>query len=209
MIRLIEKIEKKSILKTALKWCLAVLILGLLAVVIIYARVQTKYSDKILTLDEIKSDYRYAVVFGAGLKSRGVPGEVLEDRVLAAIDLYQAGKVDYLVLSGDNQSANHNEVQAMKNLAAKEGLSEKFLLLDHAGLSTYDSCWRAKEILKLDKVVLVTQKYHLRRALYICNELGLDAVGFEPVKKDYPKQWQYTFRESLASINDFLKLLIN
>jgi SanA protein len=95
----------------------------------------------------------------------------------------------------------------MKNYLTKEGVPENILLLDHSGLNTFETCRRAKEVLKLDKVILITQKYHLNRALYDCNQLGMAAIGVEASNGGYPKQWQYSLREIPASIIDFWKLI--
>jgi vancomycin permeability regulator SanA len=103
-------------------------------------------------------------------------------------------------MSGDNRNMNHNEVQAMKNFALDQGLPEDDIILDHAGRSTYDSCYRLKEIFNLQKIILVTQEYHLRRALYICNKMGIDALGVAAENRGYAKQAKYTGREIGASI---------
>ena len=173
----------------------------------IILRVQFKYHDKILQPENLSSP-NVGLVFGAGLKARGVPGAVLEDRILTAIKLYQNNQIGKFILSGDNSTANHNEVQAMKNTALEQGLTEDILLLDHAGTSTYDSCMRVKQEFGLNKIVLITQKYHLRRALYLCNELGLDAVGVVAENRGYSKQLKYTSREVLASIDAWLSINI-
>lgn len=210
MLKLIEKVErKKSIVWQLLKLLVILIIVVAVFNLIVYIRVVNKYSGRIKTLENISQNYRAALVFGAGLKTRDVPSDMLEDRLMAAIKVYQAGKVDYLVLSGDSSMPNHNEVQAMKNLAVEEGLPEEALLLDYWGLSTYDSCYRAKKILHLDKVILITQKYHLNRALYVCNEIGLDAIGFSSEDKYYSKLWFYSLREIPATLADFWKLIFN
>lgn len=180
-----------------------VLLLFSLLVFLIMARVQFKYGSKIVDPESLTPP-NVALVFGAGLKARGVPGVVLQDRVLSAIRLYQEGRVGRFIMSGDNSTANHNEVQAMKNFAMDNGLPEEIMLFDHAGLSTFDSCKNVKDQFGLTKVVLVTQKYHLRRALYICNESGLDAVGIVAQNTGYGKQFKFTVREWLASVQAWI-----
>ena len=185
---------------------------GLIVLVIVlgvYTRVQTKYSSKVADLDTFEHNYDVALVFGAGLVAKGVPGLILEDRVLTAIKLFQRGKVSEILMSGDNESPGHNEVQAMKNFAIKEGLDEEIILLDHSGLDTFQSCNRAKNVYNLDKVVLITQKFHLKRALYICNELGLDAIGVEADLHNYQNIKQYSFREVLASVNAWGEVVVS
>ena len=182
------------------------LILCFIASLILY-RVQFKYSDKIVSPDELKTP-SIGLVFGAGLKARGVPGGVLKDRIMAAIKLYQEGKVDKFIFSGDNSTTGHNEVQAMKNLAIDNGLPENIVLLDHAGVSTYDSCYRLTKVFGLSKIVLITQRYHLRRALYICNELDIDASGVVAEDGDYVGKFGFFLREWPASLKAWVEVNI-
>ena len=199
--------ESKKSFPNQIKLLLIIFFIILIFCLAIYIRVQTKYADQIVAIDKIPNDYQTAMVFGAGLKARGVPGAVLEDRILTAIKIFQAGKVSQILMSGDNSSANHNEVQAMKNLATAEGVSEDVILMDHAGRSTLESCQDLKTEFELNQVILVTQKYHLKRALYVCNELGVQAIGVDAGARNYQKQLTYSLREVLASIIDWFELV--
>ena len=151
--------------------------------------------------------FRTALVFGAGLRNNGSPTQVLKDRVETAVELYKTGKVEKLLLSGDNRFFNYNEPAAMASYALDLGIPQADLVLDYAGQSTYDSCYRAKVIFKLDQAILVTQSFHLPRALFICNQLGLESIG---VSADQQKYWTtstlyWQIRElpaSLAAIVD-------
>ncbi len=174
-------------------------------VLLILWRVQFKYSYKIINGNDLTPP-NIGLVFGAGLKAKGVPGAVLEDRILTAIKLYQDGKIGKFIFSGDNSTAGHNEVKAMKNLAIELGLPEDAILEDHAGLSTRESCLHVKENFGLSEIILITQKYHLRRALYTCNELGIDAEGVAAENRGYPNQWKYSLRELGASVAAWLKI---
>ena len=182
------------------------LILCFIASLILY-RVQFKYSDKIVQGAELKTP-NVGLVFGAGLAAKGVPGGVLKDRILTAIKLYQEGEVEKFIFSGDNSTAGHNEVQAMKNLALENGLPENVVLLDHAGVSTYDSCYRLTKVFGLSKIVLITQGYHLRRALYVCNELDIDAVGVVAQDGNYAGKWGFFLREMPASLKAWVEVNI-
>src|SRR3989339_355190 len=182
------------------------LILCFVASLILY-RVQFKYSDKIVSPDELKTP-SIGLVFGAGLKARGVPGGVLKDRIMAAIKLYQEGKVDKFIFSGDNSTAGHNEVQAMKNLAIDNGLPENIVLLDHAGVSTYDSCYRLTKVIGLSKIVLTTQRKHMCRDLYICNELDIGASGVVVEDGDYVGKCGFFLREWPVSLKAWLEVNI-
>ena len=192
-------------LKKTTKVVFFVLLFFCCVVFFIIFRVQYKYSDKIVSGDKLTPP-NVALVFGSGLRAKGVPGKVLEDRISTAIKLYQDGRVGKFIMSGDNSTAGHNEVQAMKNFAIEQGVPEEILLFDHAGLSTYDSCLHVKEVFGLNEVIVITQKYHLRRALYICNEIGLDAVGVPAIDSGYSKQLKYTSREFLASVKSWFEL---
>lgn len=179
----------------------------LIICLLLVLRVQLKYRDKIISGEKLTPP-NIGLVFGAGLKAKGQPGAVLEDRIFTAIKLFQDGKVSKIIMSGDNRDVNHNEVQAMKNFALEQGLPEDAIILDHAGLNTYDSCYRVREAFGLNKIILITQKYHLARALYICNELGVDALGVPAEDRGYAKQSKYSFREYLAGLQAWFEVNI-
>lgn len=120
---------------------------------------------------------RAAIVFGAGLLHDGTPSPVLKDRVTAAVQLYQAGKVEKLLMSGDNRFIDYNEPAAMKTYAVGLGVPEEDIVLDYAGRRTYDTCYRAIEIFGLRDAILVTQRYHLPRALFTCQGMGMTVNG--------------------------------
>jgi vancomycin permeability regulator SanA len=122
---------------------------------------------------------RVAIVFGAGLWRNGSPTPVLADRVTQAANLYFAGKVEKLLMSGDNRFVDYNEPEAMRKLALSLGVPNEAIVLDYAGRRTYDTCYRAKVIFKVDQAILVTQAFHMPRAIYLCNRLGVDALGVE------------------------------
>ncbi|MCJ7715347.1 MAG: YdcF family protein [Anaerolineales bacterium] len=149
---------------------------------------------------------RAAVVFGAGLTSSGGPTTVLKDRVETAVILYQSGKVEKVLMSGDNRFLNYNEPGAMKAYALELGMPEEHIILDFAGRRTYDTCYRAGEIFQLNEVVLVTQQFHLSRALYTCNSLGLDAVGVSADLRTYRDSGFWNIREIPASLIAFIQV---
>ena len=118
-----------------------------------------------------------AIVFGAGLWRDGTPTPVLRDRVATAADLYFAGKVEKLLMSGDNRVQNYNEPGAMRDYAISLGVPAEDIVLDYAGWRTYDTCYRARDIFSVKDAILVTQGFHLPRAIYTCNILGVTASG--------------------------------
>ena len=128
---------------------------------------------------------RVAVVFGAGLWRDGSPTPVLRDRVATAANLYFSGKVEKLLMSGDNRFVEYNEPGAMRAYALELGIPDQDIVLDYAGRRTYYTCYRAKQIFSVQQVILVTQSFHLPRALYTCNALGLEAVGVPSDLRQY------------------------
>ena len=120
---------------------------------------------------------RVAIVFGAGLWRDGSPTPVLRDRVATAAQLYFAGKVEKLLMSGDNSYIEYNEPGAMRGYALELGVPEEAIVLDYAGRRTYDTCYRARAIFGVREAILVTQTFHLARALYVCDALGLPSFG--------------------------------
>lgn len=144
----------------------------------------TYASNRISSIDEIDPS-PVAVVFGAGLWKDGSPTPVLRDRVKTAVDLYFAGKVEKLLMSGDNRIEDYNEPAAMRSYAQSLGIPAEDIVLDYAGRRTYDTCFRAKEIFGVKEAILVTQKFHLSRALYTCNVLGIKTLGIPADQTQY------------------------
>lgn len=134
---------------------------------------------------------RVAVVFGAEIYRDGTPTAILKDRIEAAVELYLAGKVEKLLMSGDNQFASYNEPEAMKTYAVGLGVPEQDIVMDGAGLRTYDTCYRAAAIFGVTDAILITQSWHLQRALFTCNMLGIQAIG---VPSDGPRRYSFERR---------------
>jgi vancomycin permeability regulator SanA len=145
---------------------------------------------------------RVALVFGAGVRADGRLSRILADRVDAAIALYRSGRVQKLLMSGDNSRPDYDEVTAMRRYAVERGIPSNDITLDYAGFRTYDSCYRARAIFGVEQAVLVTQHYHLPRAVYTCRALGVDAQGFgTPDWQAYPAALiaRYSLREAAAT----------
>jgi len=145
---------------------------------------------------------RVAIVFGAGLLRDGSPTAVLRDRVAVAAHLYFDGKVEKLLMSGDNSTLYYNEPGAMKQYALDLGVPEEAIVLDYAGRRTYDTCYRARDIFGVRQAILVTQGFHLPRALYTCNHLGVAAVGVPADLRPYLRRARvfWTLREIPATL---------
>ncbi len=149
----------------------------------------------------VENPPRIAIVFGTKVWDDKSPSPVLYDRVVTAVELYRAGRVEKILMSGDNPTESYNEPTAMKETAVKLGVPEGDVVLDFAGRRTYDTCFRAKEIFEVKKAILVTQEFHQARALYLCNNLGIDSIGITADRRQYEGGKYWSFREffSVAS----------
>lgn len=130
---------------------------------------------------------RVAIVFGAGLRPDGTATRILRDRVEAAVELYNAGKVEKLLMSGDNRFIDYNEPGAMYRHAVSLGVPSEDIVLDYAGRRTYDTCYRAKEIFGVSEAVVVTQRFHLPRAIFLCEHFGIETTGYSSNMSYYRK----------------------
>jgi SanA protein len=154
---------------------------------------------------------RVAIVFGAGLRRDGTPTAILRDRVETAVDLYSSGKVEKILMSGDNRFDNYNEPEAMRQYALSLGIPAQVIALDYAGRRTYDTCYRAKAIFGVESALLVSQKFHLPRALFLCNTLGLESDGVEANQRRYRRVSLvlWNLREQLATVGAFLDVYVS
>lgn len=198
----------------------AVVILAAGAVVFLNTRVVLGTEDDIvcvLTKDnnDIKSEEaekikalspECAIVLGAGILDRETPTIMLKDRLDAGVLLYKKGLVPKLLLTGDNGTNHHNEIHVMLNYCIKAGVPKKDIFCDHAGFSTYDSMYREKNVFQVKKAVVVTQKYHLYRALYLADGMGMECLGAAADQQaPYAGQANRDFREVIARTKDVLK----
>lgn len=200
----------KQLLKFLWKSLLILCAAGLLGV-FLPRLITTLYAwHRIYQADEAPVE-RIAIVFGAGLRRDGTPTTILRDRVETGVRLYLDGKVEKLLMSGDNSVEYYNEPEAMRQYAISLGIPDDAIVLDYAGRRTYDTCFRAKAIFGVKSALLVTQKFHLPRALFLCNMLGLTASGVEANNRNY---WRgslliWNFREQLATAAAFLDLYVD
>jgi len=164
-----------------------------------------RYTYKVTTV----STQKVALVFGAGLTKSGEATPILKDRVETAVQLYNAGKVKKLLMSGDNRFVNYNEPKAMRQYALELGVPDADIVLDYAGRRTYDSCYRAKAIFGVKDAILVTQKFHLPRALFLCNMLGVNGIGVAADNFRYQKRslLYWNMRELPATVTAFMDLI--
>jgi SanA protein len=188
-----------------MKWLLRIVLIflsvgsiGLLIIYFINERLQSQAAGKIQSsITEIPTENppRIAIVFGARVWENGEPSHALYDRVITAVELYRAGRVKKILMSGDNRSENYDEPTAVRATAVKLGVPASDVALDFAGRRTYDTCFRAKEIFEVQKAIVVTQEFHQARAIYLCNNLGVDSIGITANRRRYEGESYWAFRE--------------
>jgi len=201
VFHLVVEADKPLWLRLPAGLCLAAAALLLAALLFPWLYSWTAHARQILARPEEVDPSPAAVVFGAGLTPSGAPSSVLANRVTTAVELYRAGRVEKLLLSGDGRSVYYNEPGAMQALAIELGVPPEDLLLDYLGLSTYDTCYRAGELFGLRRAVLVTQGFQLPRALFLCNQMGVESVGLSADREtDALRQILFRYgRELLAT----------
>ena len=169
------------------------------------AHIKKAGKAQILAVEEVAalSDVDCIIVLGCQVRADGSLSDMLHDRLERGVEVYQAGAADKLLMSGDHGRTNYDEVGAMKRFAVENGVPSEDVFMDHAGFSTYETMYRAKEIFQAQKVVIVTQEYHLYRAIYIAEQLGLEAYGVSADLRSYRGQSKRDLREVLARCKDF------
>lgn len=178
-----------------------------LMVLIININIVAKTEDKIYSIyetDALSSDYDCILVLGAGIRADGSATPMLRDRLLTCITTSNEKPQVPILLSGDSEDISYTETVTMKNFLIENGIDESIIVCDGYGLSTYESIWRAKNIYGYNKVLIVSQKYHLHRAIYIAEKLGMKADGVDAALIEYSKQPYYSFREYFARLKDII-----
>lgn len=180
-------------------------ILGGLAVLGINAFVKDSTKELILTSQQAAAltDVDCILVLGCLVKSDGVPSDMLHDRLQRGVELYNLGAAPKILMTGDHGRDDYDEVDAMKRFAVEAGVPSENVFMDHAGFSTYESMYRARDIFQAKKILIVTQEYHLYRAIYIAESLGLEAYGVAADYRSYSGQLSRDVREMLARVKDF------
>lgn len=192
-------------------------LVAVIAVFVVFSASVTAYMlastrDDVHTIAQIEESGEHAqavLVLGASVYADGTPSDILADRLEVAADLYLSGTADAVIVSGDNREAHYNESDAMKQYCIKLGVPEEAIIVDHEGYDTYASVYRSRYVYGMDDILIVTQAYHLYRALAIAQGLGMEAQGVPADKGSYDNQTQYSLREVLARDKDFLQTLLH
>lgn len=207
-----DSMHKPSAKKIVLKAFIILILLAVLdvaAVISINVYIKATAKKRIVSLEEAAGldGVDCIIILGAGVRGER-PTHMLQDRLDYGIALYEMGASNRLLMSGDHGRKNYDEVNVMKDYAINKGVSSSHVFMDHAGFSTYESLYRARDIFETKKVIIVTQKYHLYRALYVADKLGLDAYGVASDPREYAGQRVRDVREILARVKDFFYVII-
>lgn len=192
----------KKLMKTAICVLLIIAAAGAAAAFGLSAYVKSSAKKYILDANNAGTGYDCILVLGCGVHDT-TPSHMLEDRLLRGVELYKNGVSDKLLMSGDHGRKNYDEVNVMKAFAVDAGIASEDVFMDHAGFSTYESMYRARDVFKAKKILIVTQEYHLYRAIYDARALGLDAYGVVSMPRTYAGQAYRDIREILARDKDF------
>ena len=203
---MIKKLFKNKVVKRVIIAVLSLCLLGGVAVVGINAYMISYVNDYILTEEDLKNEnFDCIMVLGAGLWD-GEPSPMLQERLDFGLKAYETGCSEKLLMSGDHGREEYDEVNKMKDVAIENDVLADNIFMDHAGFSTYESMYRARDIFQVEKMVIVTQTYHLYRAVYDARKLGIDAYGFAAERLEYPIT--NDVREALARTKDFFYCII-
>ncbi|MGN0134840.1 MAG: vancomycin high temperature exclusion protein [Anaerotignum sp.] len=177
---------------------------GILTVFGLSSYMKNHTGERILSAEEAADmDADCILILGCGVQEDGTPSLMLGDRLETGIALYEAGAAEKLLMSGDHGRKEYDEVNTMKDFAMERGIPSEDIFMDHAGFSTYDSMYRVRDVFCAEKVIIVTQAYHLPRALYVAEKLGLEAYGVAALDVNYHGQMYRELREMLARAKDF------
>ena len=197
------------LMKKTLKYITIAIIIITVIIISINFYVKTTTQKQIIQEKDLEkmSDIDCIIILGAAIWG-DKPSPMLEDRLLEGINLYKNNVSNKIIMSGDHGRKEYDEVNIMKKYAIEKGVPSEKIFMDHAGFSTYESIYRVKEIFGAKKVIIVTQKYHLYRALYISNQLGIEAYGVGADPREYAGATYRELREILARNKDFVKCIL-
>lgn len=192
-------------IKKIIRCLAAFVLLGVMMLFAVNGYVVLLSGDNFATIKELKEKETKAdavVVLGAQVKPNGKPSVMLRERLDTGIEIYKAGLTERIIMSGDHGSDDYDEVNTMKDYAIDQGVPSEHIFMDHAGFSTYESMYRAKEIFQAENIIVVTQKYHLYRAIYDAEAMGMQAEGVACDTAVYSGDKYRKFRESIARVKD-------
>jgi SanA protein len=202
------KTKKRKILKRLLLICLVLVIAGAATVLAVDAHVRNAGGKYIVSDIDQLPEVDAVIILGAYVTPSGDPSIMLRDRLDAGLEVFTLGKTDRIVVTGDHGRTGYDEVNGMRQYLQSKGVNRENIFMDHAGFNTYDSMYRARDVFLIKKAVIVTQEYHLYRALYIARGLGIEAYGYAAEMRPYIDDTYYNIREIAARIKDFFQVNI-
>lgn len=204
-----KRTVKNKILIIGFVVCMSLALAGIATILGVNAYVKSVGGNNIITPEEASNlkDVDCIIVLGCLVKDNGIPSDMLADRLKRGIELYEKGSAPKIIMSGDHGREEYDEVNAMKQVAIDEGVASSDIFMDHAGFSTYESIYRVKEIFEADRIIIVSQEYHLYRAVYIAEKLGIEAYGVNADLRTYWGQSSRDLREILARCKDFVNAI--
>ena len=200
----------RSFVRKTVRVLLVLILAGCLVMFLVNLYMIRKEEKYILTADQAGEleDVDCIMVLGCGVRPDGTPSGMLSDRLDQGIRLYDEHVSDKLLMSGDHGKVNYDEVNLMKQFAIDRGVPSENIFMDHAGFSTYESMYRARDIFQVKKIVIVTQRYHMYRALYVARAMGMEAYGVASDPRTYGGQKMRDLRELLARPKDMLYTIV-
>jgi SanA protein len=197
--------KAKKLIKPVVILSALILLILIIANAVVIKKSKSFLYDK---LSDVPKCYT-AIVLGAKVDSNGFPSDYLQDRLDMAIELYRNNKITRFLLSGDHGQTSYDEVNSMKAYLIGHGINTENIFLDHAGFGTYSTMVRAKKIFQVKDAIIVTQEFHLSRAVFIARSKGLEAYGIKADKREYPAMKTLKIREVLAKVKAFTEVIIN
>ena len=203
--QLLDSTNELHVLRKPNKWSTTLIVMSILFLTLTLAplvwrrAVRSYFSRRIYSASSVPPE-QVAIVFGAAVYSNGRLSSVLRDRMETAISLYHNGKISKILVSGDNSVDNYNEPGAMMDYAIERGVPRQDIQPDYGGRRTYDTCYRARDVFQVNSVILITQEFHVPRALFTCRHLGVEATGVSSDLRPYRGARWYEFRETAATL---------
>jgi len=195
-------------LKKVFLFLLILLGMGILLLFGLDSYIKHQTSDRIYLNKNSLPDFQTVIILGASVHSDGKLSPVLKERVDAGLGLYRDGKVQNFLLSGDNRKSDYDEVNSMRNYLLDRNVPDSLIFVDPAGLDTYDSMYRSGEVFDVSNAIVVTQKFHLPRTLFIASRLGLDYYGFPAEQTDHKTETSLVRREKIANVKALFEVII-
>lgn len=191
------------------KYAITAFLFVVIIIIAINLYITNSSNSQIFSPEDSLETHQVALLLGASVHADGTLSSIMEDRTLTAIELYEDGNVEKILVSGDHGTQKYDEVNAIKNFLLKNNIPAEDIFTDHAGFDTYDSVYRARDIFEVDSMIIVTQDFHLPRAVYIANSLGVESVGVIADKRDYKDKERNFLRESIARVKAFFNVILN